>query len=172
MHFRVGTEIYSAIRFLSFHSAILSVSSCLWLHGPRWQHHLYRHIYSPGRKKEKGKGQKCLLAECASINKKTTAFPRCLTRWLSLRSILPGDHQVKSIFMTVPGHYLSFHSPSPRAQWRLPEVEWHITVQKTGESSCILWSQILTWFAKCKTMPFCSLNVLALENSDFHKTHL
>lgn len=73
-HFRTDIETHSVIRLLYFHWAILCISSCLLLHSPRWQHYLCHHICSPGRKKGKGIGQKRLLAEYVSSNKRM-AFP-------------------------------------------------------------------------------------------------
>lgn len=54
---------------------------------PKMAAPLCHHICSPGRKKGKGKGQKHLLAEYVSFNKKTVAFLWYLIRWLSLMSL-------------------------------------------------------------------------------------
>lgn len=93
----LARRLHITSELLSFHSAILCISSCLSRHGPRWQHHHYHHICGPDRKKEKNKGKKIftglliwfIYLVSLKKKKKRKPFPRCLTRWLSFISHWP-----------------------------------------------------------------------------------
>lgn len=86
-HSRAGTETPQCHQTPTFplnHPLYVFMLVASW---PKMAAPLCHHICSPGRKKGKGKVQKCLLAEYVSFNKKTVAFLWCLIRWLSLMSL-------------------------------------------------------------------------------------